>query len=841
MENKYRLLEHNDIYGFFRYVSMFGARASGKYEQAREAELVYRFKRNGQNAEKFRAMIQGVADHFRCGVVLACPGHTQAETQLQKLLGRDLVRTAEVKSRKYNHKAEIDFDGEAATLDLLRDIRGQRVLFVDDVAITGRTMGFYRRFLAERGATEVVCLVLGLNERLNPTETDFEIAYTTADAKTVAERAQDFRNRQNSIERREPEDKRRRKRLEKNPEAWLRWYFPNTFTLPFSDGHREIIHGILRTDARGMDIVVAAPRGEGKTNILRYMSIYLIVTGLARFVAMGGWQCRSAAEAFSAWKIAVTSERLVADYPEYFAPFAVSTHANRLSRLCWQGEGRPTGAAIKAQLAQIVFPDGRGAIAAGSLQGDIKGLNITTADGAVLRPDKVMLDDPQDVKRAADPKFVAATVKQIDTQWRCLAGPDKRLSMMVACTIYAPDDVGETLGKRRNTVFVRVPRVVSWPEDFDKTDSKTRQLWDRWFDLYDDDKTMDAAVAFYRRNKKEMCRGFAVSWKYRVDESKGDPDAFYSAMVDYYTKGRDAFFSEYQNQPVTHETRYYNLRPKDVLAHVADLQENEVPEDTVFTVLTTDINYSYGLTYEAAAFTRAGTCHVFAEGVWCQSPLPVSAKNTNQEQRQRLVRRALDLMAAWIDVQPWKLDAWYIDAGGEQFDTVTDFCRVAKKNGKLARAMIGRAGKTYDPATKTCVGRVRGRVYPCFTRERGKWYCFDADYHKEMGQASWITPMGEPGSATIYKASHRDYADQMCREVLEAKGVIMGRAGNTVVVYKWNTLPGKHDKLDTHAMAYAAAAYEGLFSSIAAAGVTGGESASDGTTFKRNRRKVYNG
>ena len=81
----------------------------------------------------------------------------------------------------------------------------------------------------------------------------------------------------------------------------------------------------------------------------------------------------------------------------------------------------------------------------------------------------------------------------------------------------------------------------------------------------------------------------------------------------------------------------------------------------------------------------------------------------------------------------------------------------------------------------------------------------------------------------------------MCREVLEAKGVIMGRAGNTVVVYKWNTLPGKHDKLDTHAMAYAAAAYEGLFSSIAAAGVTGGESASDGTTFKRNRRKVYNG
>ena len=170
---------------------MFGSRASGNYQQARDAELVYRFKRQGRNAELFGAMIRGVAAHFGCGVILACPGHTQAETQLQKLLGGDLVRTGQVKSRKYNHKSEIDFDGEAATLELRRDIGGQRVLFVDDVATTGRALGFYRRFLTEHGATEVVCLVLGINERLKPTEADFEITYTTADAKTGAERAAD--------------------------------------------------------------------------------------------------------------------------------------------------------------------------------------------------------------------------------------------------------------------------------------------------------------------------------------------------------------------------------------------------------------------------------------------------------------------------------------------------------------------------------------------------------------------------------------------------------------------------------------------------------------------------
>lgn len=661
------------------------------------------------------------------------------------------------------------------------------------------------------------------------------------EAKTGAERVREFRARQDTIPRLPPEDAARRRRLEKAPEKWLRWYFPNVFTLPFSDGHREIIRAIVSNDAQGKDTVVAAPRGEGKTNIMRYMTIYLVVTKRAKFPAMGGWQSRSATEAFSTWVIAITSERLVADYPEYFAPFAVSTHANRLPRLRWQGEDRPTGAAIKSKLMQIVFPDGRGAIAAGSLQGDVKGLNITTADGLSLRPDKLLLDDPQDVKRAADPKFVADTLEQIDTQWRCLAGPDKRISMMVACTIYAPDDVGESLGKRRNTVFVRIPRVTSWPVGFEKAESLTRQLWDRWFDLYDDEKTREMAFRFYRKNRAAMTNGFTVSWKYRYDKSKGDPDALFGAMVDYYTKGRDAFFSEYQNQPVAHEAKYYELTPQCILRHQVDLHENEVPEDTVYAVLTTDINYSYGLAYEAAAFNREGRCHVFAEGVWCQEPLPISAKNTNQEYRQRLVKKALEIMAEWVDVQPWKLDDWYIDAGGEQFDTVTSFCRAAKKNGKLGRAMIGRAGKTYDPSVKTCIGRVRGRVYACFTRESGKWYCMDADYYKELGQTSWITPMGEPGSATIYRGSHRDYADQMCREVLEAKGVIMGRGGRTMVVYKWNTLPGKHDKLDTHAMAYAGAGYAGILSAPASGSQGGTALAGSGNAPRKNRRKVYHG
>ena len=649
-----------------------------------------------------------------------------------------------------------------------------------------------------------------------------------------------LRHNYNSVEKRKPQDSARRARLEKNPEQWLRYYFPNIFHLPFADGHRAIIRAVLQSDETGKNMVVAAPRGEGKTNILRFMSIYLIFTGRARFVVVGGWQTRAASEAFNTWTIAITSERLVADYPEFCAPFADSTHANRLPRLHWKGETRTTGAAIKSARMQIVFPDGRGAMAAGSLQGDIKGLNITTVGGMSLRPDKLLLDDPQDTDRADDPAFVSETLHKIDTQWLCLAGPNTRISMMVACTIFAPGDVGDSLGRRKDSVFVRIPRVVSWPVGFDTPDSEVRALWERWYDLYCDEKARSEAFRFYKRNKRKMCDGFAVSWKYRFDASKGDPDALFSAMVDYFGKGREAFFSEYQNQPIDRKATPYTITPQCVKSHIINLAQNVPPEDAIFTVLTTDINYSYGLTYEVAAFTKGRTCHVLDEGVWCQSPLPISMSNTNQVRRQEAVRAALELFAQWVALQPWQLDRWYIDAGGEQFETVTSFCRESRKLGGVARAMIGRAGKTYNPLTRTQFGRIRGRVYQCFTRESGRWHCFDADFHKEAAQTSYITPVGQAGSATLCEGAHRDYADQMCREVLEAKGVLETRTGAAVgYAYKWNTLPGKHDKLDTHTMAYAAAAFEGILTTDTEGGTP--RPATFGSKSTKNRRKVYNG
>jgi hypothetical protein len=82
----------------------------------------------------------------------------------------------------------------------------------------------------------------------------------------------------------------------------------------------------------------------------------------------------------------------------------------------------------------------------------------------------------------------------------------------------------------------------------------------------------------------------------------------------------------------------------------------------------------------------------------------------------------------------------------------------------------------------------------------------------------------------------------MCREVLQAKGTLENRNGQiSGFAYRWDSLPGKHDFLDTHAMAFAAAGYEGVLADIETKGQSIQRSERIANNQGRNRRKVFNG
>lgn len=643
-------------------------------------------------------------------------------------------------------------------------------------------------------------------------------------AMSGAERAAKFKAKGRAIERRVPEDAVRRRRLERDCAAWLRHYMPAAFTLPFGRSHREMIAGAVRAARAGTGVAVAAPRGEGKTTILRGVCLYLVATGAARFPLMAGWTHKSATEGFRVWlRMLHVSPEFQADYPEITQPFEESTHSARIKNLTWEDSGKECGAEIRAVDRCIVLPDSRGAIAAASVQGDVKGLSVTLHDGSIIRPDLLLIDDAQDPERADNPAFVSGVVETIEKQWMCLAGPQSRITTMVACTVAAAGDVSEHFLSRPDFKGIRVSRIETWPDGWEDKASATRRLWDDWHaELLDGLGDGDGGVKgrqFYRANREAMTQGMSVSWAQRKDVRRKDPDAMYSAMFDLYRIGEMAFATEYQNVPLQKGVTLYNLTPDTICSRVADRQPGEVPDWSRLRVAATDINPSYGLTWGLLGFGSDQTAAVIGYGVHSMSVPP----GATEGEAARALYEALVAHGRALAALSCRPEVWVIDAGGAAFDVVLRFCaESARLVGVQATPCTGRGSRNYRSAGKSVLGKPREQCHTAVDARGRKWVAWNADYWREVAQKAWTGSVGAPGSCSLPAGRHREFAEQVCREQLAGKGEIGGQ-----MVWTWNTQPGRHDYGDCMAMAYMAAAWGGIG--------TGGQTAPQ---MRQNRRAV---
>lgn len=87
-------------------------------------------------------------------------------------------RAADVQSRKYNHRAEIEYRAQTATL-AFDPVDAKHLLVVDDICTTGKTLNFYARyFRCRRKQTTLLCI--GLNHKMKPVETDHCVEWEIA-------------------------------------------------------------------------------------------------------------------------------------------------------------------------------------------------------------------------------------------------------------------------------------------------------------------------------------------------------------------------------------------------------------------------------------------------------------------------------------------------------------------------------------------------------------------------------------------------------------------------------------------------------------------------------------
>ena len=626
---------------------------------------------------------------------------------------------------------------------------------------------------------------------------------------SVADRVARHRRHGRMIERRKPESITRRKRLEGDPEKWLVHYCGKTmFPYPFSHGHKAIISETIAAAKTGTGAAVAAPRGEGKTTVLRGVTVYLVSKKIVRFPVLVGWKHSDAKAAIRLWlRMLTDSAEFRADYPEFTQPFEHSTHATALKNLTWKDTETGCGAMLDTADKLITLPDSLGAIAARSAQGDSKGLNVVLPDGTVLRPDFVIFDDAQDADRADNPTAVTDTVDVLENVFLGMAGPQRRLTAAAACTVEAENDVSEHWLNRPGWRSLRVSRIEEWPGggaggDWPDPDCAAAKLWAAWNDIRLDAGDAEA-IEFYTEHKAALTDGMRVSWEERYDRERHDPDAMYAAMWDRYNLGADVFARGQQNRPIKKGVTLYALNANVILSRNNGAAVGAVPDWAFRVVATTDVNPSYALTTVVVAFGKDQRAAVLWYGLHQMDP-PTRMEMTDAEKRL-IIYEALAKHSAPLAALPCRPNLWMIDGGGSPAETVIDFAANAPQIcGIETVCVFGRAASVYRPTGKHKIitGEEHHRVMQSSTKQ---WVIFNADHWKENAQRSWTGSPGAPGSCSLPIGKHDDFAAQICREPLLGKGEVGGR-----MRWEWGHLPGPHDYGDCMAMAFMGAAACGI-------------------------------
>lgn len=629
----------------------------------------------------------------------------------------------------------------------------------------------------------------------------------TQGPKSGAERFRAYQERKRAIKRRKPENPRRRKRLEKNPEKWLMWYLAPAFPAPFSAGHKELIRNTVSAADTRTGSATAQPRGEGKTTVLRGTTMYLVATRKVRFPVLVGWKHPDAGAAFSAWlTMLCDSERFTADYPELCDPFTVSTHATALASLVWDDNGKKTGASVSKIDKLVVLPDGFGAIAARSAQGDAKGLNVTLLDGTVLRPDFILLDDAQDPKQAGNPDAVAKTIDTIENVFLGMAGPQKRLTAAAACTVEAEDDVSMHWLSRPGWASVTVARVEKWPDGStggtweSEKDCPLRSMWSEWWEICQNDGQKKANT-FFRKKRKAMSGAMVVSWKHRYDKEV-NVCAIDAAMYDWHNMGEDVFARGQQNQPLAQGVDVYSITPAQVASKVDEDREPwAIPEGTDHVVVGIDTNPSVGLSWVALALTYDRTAAVVAYGIWTGSTLPTTPTMTTDQEETAIQQAAAELeemLEEKLAVRPSMLV--YDGRGSRQ--AIIRYCQRLGKKGLPRIRAYGEAARHYRPNARKTV-RV-GEYWRISKDGRDQWCNFHSDYWLELTQRAFTCAEGVTGAATLPKGRHGGFCRQMCAERLMWK-----RDTPSGMEWRWAVPNGANDLPDAMKMAYVGASIVG--------------------------------
>jgi hypothetical protein len=608
-------------------------------------------------------------------------------------------------------------------------------------------------------------------------------------------------------------DPARRDGCEHDLRRYLETYHAAAFPLAWSDDHLGFIEQTQRAIVEGLQKVQAMPRGSGKTTIFERAILWALLYGHRRFAVLVAATDEKAIDNLDSLKGELeTNELLLADFPEVCYPIVcLERITNRCRGQTYRGE--PTRITLTTD--KIVFPTiaGSGAsscviIAGGITGGRLRGPKHTLPDGTVVRPEIVLVDDPQTRKTAASASECRTRERVITGDILGMAGPGKSVSVLAAVTVIYRGDLADRLLNRTLNPTWRGERcklVDAMPSE------EAMKLWEQYWQLRAEDirNGGDGSEAnrFVADNFDAMHEGSAVAWPER--KLPGDLSALHFAMNLYFAN-REAFQAEYQNEPLDDSTDGGELlTAAEIMARVNKIPHRTVPLEAEY--LTAHIDcHDRALYFAVVAWTKDFSGYVVDYGTWPEQPLPyyllrscprTLAQVYPRATKDGAIRKGLEDLTERLCSSDWQkegegrvqVDLVLIDEGYKP-KIVQRICRRSKHR-RVLRPSKGQAiGAKSNPMSewKDRDGERKGdhwRLTPIegqsirrLTFDTNNWKSF---VHDRLGAAE-----GDPSTLTLYgdePKRHELIADHLSAEY---RTQVEGKGRR---VDEWDKRPGNPD------------------------------------------------
>lgn len=592
----------------------------------------------------------------------------------------------------------------------------------------------------------------------------------------------------------------RRARADNDLKFFCEAYFPKQFSLDWSNDHLETIRRIERAVIDGGLFAMAMPRGSGKTTLCQIGACWAVVTGRHQFVLLVNASEEHAAGALKNIKSHLQGNvGLLEDYPEVVYPIrklegearrcSGQRYYGRLTNIGWHDE-------------QIVLPTIPGSPASGALirsvglLGSIRGALHVRPDGSSVRPTMVVIDDPQTDGSAKSPSQVQERLGVIRGALLNLAGPGKRISAVMPCTVIQPNDVADQLldrEKHPEWQGFKAKLVYQFPSN-DK-------LWAEYARIRNESLQatggIEAATQFYAAHRAEMDEGAVVGWpqRFNVDELS----AVQHAVNLRLKVGEDAFWSEYQNEPRPADAEDGGFTVNTIMSKLSSSKRGSLPIGTMYVTGFIDVQATL-LYWMLVATSPDFTSCVVDYGTWpeqhrsyytladAKRTLAMQYVGMGLEARllagitalvNSLATRHMKIEGTDVAIPLTKL---LIDANwGESTDTVYLACRQSAHRAILTPSHGKAVGASSTPLENFT--RRAGQIYgdgwmlPQPKPGRGvRHVVIDTNRWKSFASARIRTPVGDPGSLTLFGpdgSGHRMVADHWCAEypqTVESKG-----------------------------------------------------------------------